>query len=415
MNMKRIIALLLASICIKAMFGQYIQPNVWNIAVDTAAIAKTDTIPFASDYTIIGVGRVNNAADTLAYWRLNVTDSTFAEMTNHGIKTEAVIPHNTFSIDVEHNHIILLSQSYEDEVHDSLSRLQSGVGARMVEYACFGKRLDTEEALRFQTYLAIKYGITLDYSNYLAGDSLIWNAVSDELFYHRVIGVGCDSIYGLRSNISVQSANEPTIVLKADTLLQGEYVLAGDNDLPLTLSSFDTIPNVLMRHWRIRNHGIDSITIEVAPAKFGCVNEDFKMIRIHNDSYSLIEPLTMDSTASFRINQLTGNEEITFIGRNPRNNMRSQNEHNTSQPTDGELALTVYPNPSTGTFNVDVQLPEVIDAELKVTTASGQILISETLSGSQAYSRTYETGVPQIYYVEVKSGDASKIVKLIVY
>lgn len=413
--MKRIVTLLLLTVSINAISGQYIQPKVWRMAGDSSAVVRTDTIAFTGDYTIIGVGRMDNAEDTLAYWRLNATDSTFAEMTNHGIGTESVTPHNQFNVDVIHNHIVLLSQSYKKESYDSLVSLQSGMWTEMKEYAYFDKRLEAEDALRFQTYLAVKYGITLDMSDYLAGDSVIWNAENDEEFYNRVIGIGCDSIYGLRSKVSVQCADEPTIRLSADTLFQGQYVMAGDNDQSLALSRFDTIPNVLMRHWRIRNHGIDSVMVVVDPSSLGCISDGFRLIRINHDGYSIVEPLSADSSVCFKIKGLEGDDEITFIGMNPRSNIRGSDDSDYSEAIDGEMSLSVYPNPTTGVFNVDVSLPEVVDAELTVTTASGQTVISETLSGSQIHNRTYEIGVPQIYYVEVKSGDAGKIVKLIVY
>ena len=62
------------------------------------------------------------------------------------------------------------------------------------EIAYFGRNVPLPVSGAFQTYLALKYGITLDYAPYLshAGDTLWYLRVAAD-FYSHVLGIRSDS------------------------------------------------------------------------------------------------------------------------------------------------------------------------------------------------------------------------------
>lgn len=66
------------------------------------------------------------------------------------------------------------------------------------EFLLYNKVLSRKEQLRVNSYLAIKYGITLQKSNYLnAEGKLIWNEKENRDYSNRIAGIARDDISGL--------------------------------------------------------------------------------------------------------------------------------------------------------------------------------------------------------------------------
>lgn len=123
------------------------------------------------------------------------------------------------------------------------------------------------ERLKVQSYLAMKYGITMKgvYVN-SAGDTL-WNTASADGFGSRVIALGRDTASGLDQKQSTSSAEPEVLVLAADTitawnqtnpatLQEGEFVLCGDDDgLVKWAPRQPGNPQMLRRHWLVQRTG----------------------------------------------------------------------------------------------------------------------------------------------------------------
>lgn len=133
----------------------------------------------------------------------------------------------------------------------------------MWEFLYFPKFLPAWELQVRQTALALKYGITLDYAPYLfsTGDTL-WSETADETFYHRVIGVGCDTVSGLCSLCS-QCLEDSTIEISVSSAPHGGYAICGDNGYSLATISRPGGEQTLERLWRIRTHGVRQVQISV--------------------------------------------------------------------------------------------------------------------------------------------------------
>ena len=133
------------------------------------------------------------------------------------------------------------------------------------ELAYFAGHLTRLQKESFQTYLAVKYGITLDDIPYISpvGDTL-WSEVSDALYYHRIHGIGHDTVSGLNNTLS-SSFEDSLIYLMSSAAVSGSYALTGDDDGSLSWNRDNGSLWCLDRRWRLRLHGMNRVNIAVSP------------------------------------------------------------------------------------------------------------------------------------------------------
>lgn len=159
------------------------------------------------------------------------------------------------------------------------------------ENIVYSRTLTPVERQKVDSYLAIKYGMTLATSaapmNYLNSasttntDNVVWTGVGNATFYNRVSGIGRDDAGGLDQRISIAAAPTAIITLSTDTDFTSQnapttthpaiasdkqFTMMGDNNLSVTAYSTPiTIGgktmNRLPRIWRAQDTG-----------DMGCVN-----------------------------------------------------------------------------------------------------------------------------------------------
>jgi len=104
--------------------------------------------------------------------------------------------------------------------------------------------LTMSQRVAAETYLALKYGVTLR-EDYLSpeGDTL-WNHSSDSLFSHTVAGIGCDTLHGLQK-LEGSSAESNLLRMKLlpsannnrVSLLPRQYLLWGESEGKLSFGA----------------------------------------------------------------------------------------------------------------------------------------------------------------------------------
>lgn len=159
------------------------------------------------------------------------------------------------------------------------------------ENIVYSRTLTPAERQKVDSYLAIKYGMTLATSaapmNYLNSasttntDNVVWTGVGNTTFYNRVFGIGRDDAGGLDQRISIAADPAAIITLSTDTDFTSQnapttthpaiasdkqFTMMGDNNLSVTAYSTPiTIGgktmNRLPRIWRAQDTG-----------DMGCVN-----------------------------------------------------------------------------------------------------------------------------------------------
>ena len=254
-----------------------INPEIWYRPDSLIVIPQEDSVLWTDEYTIFSVVRsTNNESECL--WSFKENDTVAVAVLTNGIystKTGTIRSNNArdfskWCIFSYHSGIILdnnkqyklcLGEQYVYTDSMAVDTLHSQI--EISELAYFKGNVTKLTANTFQTYLALKYGITLDYAPYISqlGDTL-WHPVYDEEYYHNVVGIGHDTICNWKNLISTSKENS-IIHIKTETLLPDEYILLGDDNG--TLSWQQNLDNdyVLQRVWRLRQYGIQQKNITI--------------------------------------------------------------------------------------------------------------------------------------------------------
>ena len=112
------------------------------------------------------------------------------------------------------------------------------IGGSIAEVIVFNRLLDANEKRQIESYLAIKYGVTLDQTtatNYYnsAGD-VVWNAASNGIYKNNIFALANDNPSALDVQTS-RSANSNLISLSNPLILaDGDFMFLSDNGLLAT-------------------------------------------------------------------------------------------------------------------------------------------------------------------------------------
>lgn len=156
----------------------------------------------------------------------------------------------------------------------------------LAEVIYFPDALSTTDRIKIQSYLAVKYGISLDPSvgNYLSANStVIWDNTT---YWNDVFGIGREDSEGLnqsRSN-SINSGSgdgngqlgKGNITISSSNLIDGQYLMIGHNndslgdiltDIPTSLQS--SCRRRIAREWKAKNtNNVGGITLTFNLAGF---------------------------------------------------------------------------------------------------------------------------------------------------
>lgn len=125
------------------------------------------------------------------------------------------------------------------------------------EYIVTNRILNPKEMGVVESYLSIKYGISLDKtkSYYSASGKEIWNSKRNSSYNENVFGVGRDSLSGLSQEKS-ENVAEPSLVVSSKEIREGEYILFGDNGGNLDYEKNEGFA-ILQREWKVNHIGSD--------------------------------------------------------------------------------------------------------------------------------------------------------------
>ncbi len=150
---------------------------------------------------------------------------------------------------------------------DSTASLFKG---SIAECLVFDKYLSKDEILKIESYLGIKYGVTLFESDYIAstGDT-VWNYRQNRKYSNSIAGIGKDSIFGLNQKQSCSTAGEEELAIAAGKLTasntsntfnlkEGAYLLWGHNGGEMAYGQLEKgsiagLYPVLERRWLVQS------------------------------------------------------------------------------------------------------------------------------------------------------------------
>ncbi|MGG2112569.1 S-layer homology domain-containing protein [Lysinibacillus pakistanensis] len=157
-----------------------------------------------------------------------------------------------------------------------------GLNGEVAEIILFNE-MTTSDAAKIETYLAVKYGITLNDGNsdyVAASEATVWDAAKNSGYKKNIAGIGLDTIEGLHQKQSrsintgtqiVISSGQLTETNEVDSseLTDGQYLIWGDNGAELKFTQ--PVGNLNMNHteriWKVQNTGsVDEVNIAIPKA-----------------------------------------------------------------------------------------------------------------------------------------------------
>ncbi len=255
------------------------QPDVWCHNDTLSVRSHTYAIEPADHYTAFAVVR-NPEPDSLQWLWCFAEDDTLVE----AVHTQGIYTRKTrvqFS-DAPYDFSRWSIYRYYSGCHSDSSKVRRlslcSLGAfvadsavtdtvhsrmEMKEAAYFSGSITRTASDMFLTYLAVKYGITLDYAPYIScGGDTLWHPDHDASYYHRITGIGNDTsrMWYAQKSFALDTAIWSLIT---DTLCPGEYVLMGDNDGTLYPSVQADGSYRLNREWMLRAHVKEPVSVKL--------------------------------------------------------------------------------------------------------------------------------------------------------
>ena len=168
-----------------------------------------------------------------------------------------------------------------------------GINGDIAEIIYFEGLLGATERGRIQSYLAVKYGITLS-SDYLASDgSTQW--AMDASYPNRIAGVALDAGANLNQTQSKSEADDAILTISEANLADGDYIIwASDSDpVVLTGSPLAGFDDQIDRTWKFAVNGsaaassVDQLTFDLSdiiikPSDFNV----YRLVGDDNPSFS---------------------------------------------------------------------------------------------------------------------------------
>lgn len=344
--------------------------------------------------------------------------------------------------------ICSITQEWEDDVQASGEAFLTLGGATddlpsfkglMPEYLIFERALSADEKLQVESYLAIKYGITLQFLDYKnSQNETVWSNLHHHQYYHRVAGIGRDNDSELHQKQSHSTADNTNLVTigvgkiaatnatNVSTLNNLDFLMWGDDNQPLT--SFTSLQNddnvaysVLHRKWLMNATGNTAHTtpteirlntqhIEFPEGTYpwlvidrsGTGNfaaDDVVYVQmkgsISPEGYAFFDNVQWDTDGS--------GEDVFTFARGPK-------------PEDvPNIDFAVYPNPANDDFNVSITLDEPDDVTATIFDAQGKQVATQFAENNTRFLFNFKKIIAAgVYEIFIKTSDARGVKQLII-
>ena len=384
-----------------------------NNPVATSPLAF-DSIPYAKDYTVVVVYKP--VADTEAVvWRL-----LFPDDASRALTTEHIVTDTSRIRYAEHTSgrplISTLRQSAPDSVVPYM-QLEANPDSLLAvaELLYFDHRLGSAALRRLQSELAIRYGITLGPVDYIdAAGTPVWTHRDNCDFHHRIAGIAHDTLYGLHQLCSRSEEPGGILTLAADSLRQGEYLLCGDNDGTLAFE-YDGATELLNRQWKLQGKNMEERLITVSIDTRDLPQPTDSLVLFVCDEPYLPSALS-DAVARFDGLWLPSDTCLVRLARSPLlwqlSLFNSQFSIPNSQFSIPNSQFSIYPNPTTGRYNIEVGATPWV----RVVVYNMHGAVQQQHQGSDRNSYHFSGSLPpgNAYFVVITTADASRTFKLVV-
>lgn len=324
----------------------------------------------------------------------------------------------------------------------------------LLECLFYPYALSQPQRIVAESYLALKYGVTLR-EDYLSpeGDTL-WNYGTDSLFSHAVAGLGCDTLHGLQRvegvsaesgliHMKLQSASNNTIINNNVSLLPGQYLLWGESEGELSFgagSAFSLLGDSIVlfdlmeRIWLVRTTGTSGSLTSISVAADSLPQTDSLWLLLDRSGKGVFDgaechgPARADSSGLFTFmvcwdNDHSGTDMFTFARAGlPEHQMSvlpkgtGYGEAWDSGASTGirhaESAKTaVWPNPVSETLHVQSGMAAPVEAF--VTDSHGKLLLRHSFAQSD-FGLNVSGLSTGSYTLQLRNEEGSKSISIVV-
>ena len=288
------------------------------------------------------------------------------------------------------------------------------------ESIVYSRMLSNRERQKIDTYLALKYGVTLDQtapSSYVGSDGrVVWDAVTNAEFSHHIFGLCNDTISNFYSSEKTSAEDINLLKIGADTISLMSYVVCGDDNNSLKYTREEGHPKRLGRTWKITTTGYTPKTIKIAfdaeriEEAFPLEEGEHYWLSINDTAYKKSAELG-SLKAQFDDVPLQNGMTFTIVAAKGEDEPEIEE---TQENKSGIYAVAVTPNPTTdGHVNLRIRLREEGSVKVSLYGLDGHQYATQSRNGSDFYSVTVTLPSVGVWIATVESGDSKQSYKLI--
>lgn len=306
----------------------------------------------------------------------------------------------------------------------------------IAEFILYESVLSDDEIARIETYLALKYGITLETNYVNSHGKTVWNYEADKNYSNNVAGIGRDdqSTLQQKQGTSVNTAGQLVIGLNKIEVSNAEnkavindnnYLIWGDNAQPFLLQenagATSSEITLLQKKWLMKasGSGVDKLSTELKVDVSSLLHHKFSKEHLQlvidrsgngqftteNCSYIAPDNISKDGIASFSNvtwdADASGKDMFTLGVRS------SVLKKVAAKDAANLVSFQLYPNPvTTGQFRMAVTLDKVADIQVRVYDGNQRLVHSGKGNGQSSYVFTgYINSAAGSYTVRLTTPD----------
>lgn len=393
-------------------------PFVWSSANEQ--ISATDTLPqdtkgFSSFQVVIPTAEAENvtmtSGQTLVTLR-RVAEPSSGQYINFADEATAGVPR---IISVRRR----LSEADSTTISTTDFPLTESADS-ICESIVYSRMLSNRERQKIDTYLALKYGVTLDQtapSSYVGSDGrVVWDAVANAEFSHHIFGICNDTVSRFYTCENTSAEEADLLKINADTLPSMSYAILGDDNNSLKYIREEGRPKRLGRTWRVSTTGETTGTVSIAfdaeriEEAFPLEDGEHYWLAIGDTAYKKSAEL---GSLKAQFDDVPLQNGMTFTIVAAKSEEQPEIEE-TQENKSGIYAVAVTPNPTTdGNVNLRIRLREEAAVKVSLYGLDGHQYAMQSRNGSDFYSVTDTLPSVGVWIATVESGDSKQSYKLI--
>lgn len=257
---------------------------------------------------VIGGGFASGGTTATGAWNI-VASLTNTSNSNTFLGGAADITTGTISTATESENVLLGARN------SGADNLYTG---DMAEVIAFLGELSSSKRRDVETYLAVKYGITLDIAtqDYTVNGSSIFDNANFSGYNADIAGIGQDVSQGLAQATGISATGNIVQFSNASDLDDGEFMLWGQDGGATTTTTSNTpgtVTNRLNRIWRVSETGdVGTVSVSFDITTLGYEGRTFNLLSVPNSATIPTDFGTATVSSIGTVSNIDGRDFVTF-------------------------------------------------------------------------------------------------------